>query len=178
MTAYQDTWFVGDNFLREAFPTLTNLRNHAGLNCRHPPYIYEFYNVFGYFQNRQSLVTGLTRLFNALMEALNNRLKLPKYVILVPDSDILEQMKVHFSEDSSACINAAVQWLITNINTCISRHEFDLFEKRPGALIAGSPKVIWIKMLKRPDTIIGKPNVSKTYGFRSKFNNILEVALA
>ena len=90
MTAYQDAWFIGDNFLREIFNAFVNLRNHAGVNRKRPPYLYDFYNIFGYFQNRQSMVLGMTRLFNSFVETLNNRLKLPKYIFMILDGDLLD----------------------------------------------------------------------------------------
>ena len=93
MTAYQDAWIIGDNFLREIYNTLTNIRNRSALNRRRPPYLFDFYNVFGYFQNRQSLVPGMTCMLNAYIEALNNRLKLPKYIFWIPDVDLLSQVE-------------------------------------------------------------------------------------
>ena len=87
--AIQDVWIVGDEFLRDTFSTLVNMRNQATLKRQHPPYLYEFYNIFGYFQNKQSAVRGLARFANSFIEALNARVKLPRYVMFILDRDFI-----------------------------------------------------------------------------------------
>ena len=170
---YQDTWLVGDDFLRDIYSNLTNMKNWAVLNRKRPPYLYNFYNVFGYFQNKQSLVQGMTRMFNAYVEALNNRKKLPKYAIFVPDVDLLYQIKAE--DDQGTYIFHSIDWLLHNIENFTSRREFELFDKHPGALMSGTPKFIWVKMLKWPEEQLRSFPV---FGMRNKFNNTLEAMLA
>ena len=72
-------------------------------------------------------------------------------------------------------ITQAVEWLLKNIENFTSRREFELFDKCPGALMSGSPKFKWVKMLKRPDDTARE---SLLYSMRNKFNNTLESLLA
>ena len=82
-------WFLGDNFFRKTFNTFTAMRNQTQLNKVRPPYLFEFYNIFGYCQNTSSMVRGLSRFYNPLIEALNTCIKLSHYIIMVWDKDFI-----------------------------------------------------------------------------------------
>ena len=121
------------------------------------------------------MVLGMTRIFNSFVEAMNTRKKLPKYVILVPDINFVQHIKVeHILSDPVPLITNCLEWMLCNLENYLSHHKIELFEKRPGALIAGTPKIIWVKLLKRPDDIRRR---NKLYALRSKFNNTLELLL-
>ena len=121
------------------------------------------------------MVTGMTRIFNAFVEALNNRLKLPKYVFFVPDYNILKH--IHAAQNNGLDITTCIEWLLKNIENFTSRREFQLFERRPGALLPGGPKFVWVKMFKRPEDLVGQ-NIPPEFKLRNKFNNALESILA
>ena len=129
-----DVWFIGDQFLWEIFDNFASMRNRAYAKRRQPPYLYEFYNVSGHFQMRLSAVKGVTRLYNALIEALNaQKFRLPKYIVMVPDKDLIEQINF-YSFGASSVISATLQWLVHQMELTVERKEEKIIEKRPGAL--------------------------------------------
>ena len=92
-------------------------------------------------------------------------------MFFVPDFNLLQHIKADAlmeEEDPVPLISRALQWLLHNVDNYINRREFELFDKRPGALIAGSPKVIWVKMLKRPQELC---DTNPIFNLRSKLNN-------
>ena len=119
------------------------------------------------------MVKGMVHMINPFIEAFNNRMKLPKYVIWIPDVDILHQIDA--SRNDGIFIQQCIDWLLCNIENLTSRREFQLFDTRPGALLAGSPKFIWVKVLKRKEEHIDSEPI---FSFRNKFNNSLEATLA
>ena len=151
ITAIQDAWLVGDNFLREMYSTFTDKRTLATINRHRPPYLYEFYNVFGYFQNKQIMLTGVIRIFNSLVEGLNARIKLPKYVILIIDRHMIKQTAVLDPTDRYV-YDTYLKFLIKHMENYCKRKEMSRSDKKPGSVLSGNPKFVWVKMLKRPDS--------------------------
>ena len=177
ITAAQDMWFIGDVFLREAFNTFISMRNQAAIQKKQPPYIFKYYNVFGYFQSKNSMVCGITRVLNAAVEGLNARIKLPRFMVIVQDTDIITFAQYHETEHS---INEAMEtmeklldWLLKQLEINIECRKTDLFYKKPGALVdlTGVPKIVWVHMLKQPSS---KTEFSHIISLQGKFNNILE----
>ena len=137
--------------------------------------MYEFYNVFGYCQNVSSHVRGLPRFFNPLVEALNARIKLRKYVIFVLDFNFIEHLENPGDDNSMHdYLVKLLNWLVTKSEMMIRRRKTELFDKKPGALSPGSPEFIWLKMLKRPGY---HDKWDKIFQHRSTFNCALECML-
>ena len=118
------------------------------------------------------MMTGLPRFFNPLVEALNARIKLPKFVLFIYDMDFIKEL------DSSRdgvpqTYDKLVTWILTKAETSVRRRKTELFDKKPGAIIPGSPEFIWVKILRRPQDVVPE----KLYNMRNKFNNILEAVL-
>ena len=89
--AASDVWLVGDAFLRDIYPTLQALRAKAVLDKKVKPYIYEYYNVIPRFPAKNSNIRSTTaRIFNEVVSGLNERSRLPRYIIMVLDKEILE----------------------------------------------------------------------------------------
>ena len=149
ITAIQDVWFVGDNFLQDIFTSFTGMRNVAVLRKTNPPYLFDFFNVYRYFQGKLSCVKGIARVLNAFIEGLNQRSHLPHFVVFILDKDMITQLNfVEFG--ISSIIKKVLTWLIRQVKVNLKRRRADLFTKKPGALSLESTKVIWVKMLKRP----------------------------
>ena len=175
IAAYQAAWIIGDDFLCEMYSTLTNIKNKASLNRCSPPYLYDFYNVYGYFQNRSSMVRGVVHIFNAFVEGINNHTRLPMYSVFIPDIDILKHIGADVEGYTGDDIPHCIDWLLRNIEKYTSRREFELFNKRPGALMVDYPKFVWVKILKRPEDLIKS---FPMFGLCNKWNNTLEAMLA
>ena len=77
-------------------PVLTTMRSNARAQKRSIPYIFEYYNVDGFFTSPTGLTKGMMgRMFNVICQALNSTHKLPKYVFLIPDIDFLKSTLCH-----------------------------------------------------------------------------------
>ena len=173
MTAIQDAWFVGDDFLRESFDTYTNLKTGSKIQRKKPPYLFEMYNVLGYYQSVRSMVPGLARILNSFIEGLNKRLRLPKYVIISLDKDLMSLIRGRPEFGIFEILTTTLEWLVKQISTLIQRKRIDLFDKKPGTLAKDPPKVVWVKMLRRP----ADSCFEQICAFRGKFNKALESVL-
>ena len=175
VTALQDIWFIGDDFLRVVYDSLKKLRSTAIIEKRNQPYLYMFFNVHGFFQKKWSAVKGLARILNSFTEALNTKPRLPKYVIIVPEKDLIRDINF-FGFGASDVFSAAIIWLATEMETKVRRRTMQLLEKKPGALSIDTPKFIWVKVLKRPYNSLQEFN--HIMALRNRFNNALESTLA
>ena len=112
--AMEDVWFVGDNFLRDIFTTFTDMNKHAVRSRSKPPYLFGFYNVFGYFQNKISCVKGIVRIYNAFLEGLNGRKRLPRFLVFVMDKDFIVNIN-YFAYGVSAVMEEMMDVLISKV---------------------------------------------------------------
>ena len=94
-----------------------------------PPYLYEFYNVFGYCQNSSSLVRGITIFYNPLTEALNAQSKLPHYVIFILDQNFIEHIDP-LSEGNPDLYPELLEWLVATCEKAVRRCRTELFDKK------------------------------------------------
>ena len=151
------------------------LKTQAKLKRKNLPYLYQFFNVFGYFQSSVSAVKGLARILNAFIEGLNNRPRLPKYVVMVPDRDLIAATN-YYGFGVSLVFKETLTWVIKQMDANIQRRKTQLFDKKPGALFIESLKFIWIKMIKQPYN--GMQRFDQIMALRNRFNNTLEEVLA
>ena len=149
--AASDVWLIGDSFLRSIFPALQALRAKAVLDKRAKPYIYEFYNVIPRYSALNSNIRSvLARIFNELVTALNERPRIPRYIFMILDREILE-VADHNNFGIYQIITELIDWLARNIDKTIDLRREDVRQKRPGAIASsGEPRIIWTKMVIRP----------------------------
>ena len=77
----------------------------------------------------------LARIVNTLLEGLNSRDHLPRFIVVVLDKDIIEETNVY--EPDSAVIkayNTAIFHLAKQINLWIKRKRIYISGKNPGAV--------------------------------------------
>ena len=151
---------------------MVNLKFGSKIQKKRPPYLYEMYNIHGYYQSIRSMVPGLARLVNAFTEGMNKRLRLPKFIIIIMDKDIVHLVK-NAEQGSYEMLRKCLVWLVKQVSTLIQRKRIDLFDKKPGSLAKDSPKVVWVKMLRRPED----ENFKEINALRGRFNKILEECL-
>ena len=84
-----------------------------------PPYIHEQFNVLAYYRQ---FTTGIRRcaaqIINSLIEALNECDHLLRYLIIVPDKDLISDIDV-FEFRVSKVVSDVVQWMLKEINMFI-----------------------------------------------------------
>ena len=169
--ALEDMWIVGDRFMNSIFRTLQELKDKAVRADKPTPFIYERFNVFHFY--RSSLThNAYIRMLNSFVDALNRRPHLPKYILLVPDKDLLEAIDF-FNFGITKILGTCLNWLAKQFERMLeSRHE-NIFKKCPGALRLEETKLIWVKMICRPQV---KPSDArfKVLATRAKLNNTLD----
>ena len=134
------------------------------------PYIYDYYDIRCFTTNPLSLTKSvLARLPNALIKALNESTTIPRFIVVVPDLDV-----VHFIRKYKAGIStmacAAINWIANQmIRAILAKKEF-MRALKPGSITHYKPKYIWIKALEVPDNLY-KATMAR------KFNKCLDKVL-
>ena len=174
-----DIWFVRDNFLADSFSKLSELTEEAIKDCSQDKfYMQEYYNIHGCFELAQSGVQRVTaRIINLLIAACNKFHKLPRFIVVMPDKDLLCDMDV-FHHQVQEILKTNVDWMVRHISITIHRKKAELLDKKPGSLYAGHPAVIFIRMIRCPSYgLMGKSRSYRIYELRSKFNEALNDAV-
>ena len=116
-------------------------------------------------------VPAIARLQNAFIAALNKYAHMPKYIIVVPDKDILESIEIYDNGIKKAIFDN-LHWLLIQFgHNLITRRE-DLRAKNTGATPPFFTKVIWVQMLARP--ISEDPKLARIWKLHRKFNDVLD----
>ena len=177
--AIHDIWIIGDTFLRQMYPTLQDIKTSAVFKKKTAPYMYEQYNVFCYYPTavNRLMDNALAGTLNALVTILNKRERLPRYIVVVTDQNIV-QTADHYDFGVKRNFTKLVKWLATQISRCIQSRKEDLKTKKPGALTS-SPRILWVKTIDRP-MIDRHPDRKRNQvqSVRTKFNTALENVLA
>ena len=134
------------------------------------------YNVVLYFVSGVSRVKSLmVRIINSTLEGLNNKERLPKYVLMMLDKDLIENLD-YFDFGVTEILDDCLYWLVKEINKIFEIRRDDLKSKKLGSLsTATEPRVIWVAMIHRP--IIQDERMKEIYNKRSKFNRALSAAV-
>ena len=139
--------------------------------CTTPLYMIRMFNVMCFTPHWT--VKGLAKLINPLVDALNNRIRLPKFILMVPDRDFIINM-ITPKHSNSLIIGATLHYIIKEFDKIIDRRLTEIEEFKPGVgfLKEDLPNVIWVRMLRRPSS--HDSDAQKIALLRSKFNSILE----
>ena len=131
------------------------------------PYLFDQYNVHCFTPSPQSLLRDvLVQMINCLIKALNDTLKLPRLIVVIPEEDLLKFiMKPSVSVSKMSA--EAFTWLMNQVDYAIEAKKDNLTMRKPGAVVF-DPKIIWVKMINRIRRYI------KTLANRKAFNETLE----
>ena len=175
MKSLEDCWIIGDHFLRETFSMFSAMAASAKTRGRPRPYLFDYFNVIHAFSRGNGVRSTIARIRNALVEMVNERDHLPKFLIVVADKDIVTYIN-HVNFGVSLRIQRCIDWLINNIERIITTRQEDIRSKRPGGVRLIPTQVVWVKMLARP--IEAGRSYNNVLSLKSKFNFILEESLA
>ena len=113
--------------------------------------MHDYYNVTGLLVTPLAMANILAKLVNCLVKGLNDHIVLPCFVIMLPDSDIVNYI-THFSAGTTLLSSTAIDWIARQMSRAVmSKKEF-LRRKKPGSITRREPKFIWLKMLLLPDS--------------------------
>ena len=148
------------------------LKREAVHNRQKVPYIYEYYNVSCFTSAPDALVLDiLARFVNCLIKALNDMSKLPRFIVVVPETDILQF--VNFSQQGTRYVcREAISWIVAQMARAIDAKKDQLLRKKAGAVIANEPKIVWVKAVKNMN--LDTQSIKQI----NKFNSMLEDVLA
>ena len=144
------------------------MRSEAIIQGQETPYLYSQYDVSPWFVNPLSSVGPvITCIFNALVEALNENKKqpLPKYIIVMPNKDILASLNV-WNYGVKAAIQCNMFWLLKEITKALLHRRDTQKSRRPGAVSKDPTRIIWVKMLTR--LIIDDDQLKKSFFLKEK----------
>ena len=174
VAAQRDLWILGDKFINDIFQALPDLHNSLR-EAKHPiPYMYDYYSIT-YLTEHQPTYNNnntLARIVNTLAKGLNEQPRVPRFILVIPDIDILRFIN-HFGFGVSQIIGKCLNCLIKNIDIIIESCKDDLRCRKPGALHSSEPKLVWMKIFEQPNM---KEN--QFCHVQEKFNNILENILS
>ena len=172
-----DIWILGDEFVKEVFSEFESIKLKAKKDRNIPPlYIQEYYNVIPYYVT-SGVPNVAARLVNSLVEALNERDRLPKFIIVMIDRDLIMNIDV-FQNDAVKVLRDVTQWVVHQMNILVRRRKAELLEKKPGAVYTGDPSIIFMKMICRIDKFTPRSKLDLVYGLRAKFNDALNAGAA
>ena len=89
--AYYDLWMIGGKFLEETATSLKALQMAIRKNISKTPlYMVQMFNIYCFTPHWST--EGLAKLKNPLVDALNERKRLPKYLLVIPDKDYIDNI--------------------------------------------------------------------------------------
>ena len=181
VSAFFDVWMLGDAFLADIYGELMSMMLPAEKDKKDEPqpYLVERFNIKGKYKNLGSEKFATTRMLNALTEALNDKnFKLPKYIIVIADKDILNDFQFDKYDSEKNLIQDIRQTTIWKINSIIKRKKLDLYEKKPGAVSPCKTQLIFVRMIRRIGPYRPESKINTVCEYRAKFNDALNDGVA
>ena len=120
--------------------------------------------------NSHSIRNTLARLINPIIDELNEAIRMPKYVIMVPDWDILRGMK-NLDFGVTYMSGRSIVWLCSELEKLFDARRQDLYAKTKGSILSDEPYIIWVKAIKRPRRC-------DAMAVRHKFNDAMNNTIA
>ena len=141
---------IGDWFLKDTFPALQAIRYGSTIQKKPPPYIYEMYNIFYFFTSPLTFENNtMLRVNNAFIKALNQREKLPRYVLIILDYGLIDMVNC-FDFGITEQLERCVHWLTIQFERSIAACRELIWNVKPGGIPENDTKFIWLEMFDRP----------------------------
>ena len=173
--AFYDLWFLWDDFLKEYFNTYQSICTNARAKNSDiaMPYMKEFFNVDAYFRQMSGGVKHtIARAVNSLISAMNERERLPTYIVMLFNKDIIRDVDI-MAQNAHHVLQDIVHWLLRQIQNLTRRKYLELQNKKPGAINAGGPTIIHVRMIRRPASIKTTEALERIFSLHAKFNDAL-----
>ena len=130
--------------MKSSIQTLYDMRKLAIKMNQPQPYLFQQYNVTGFYPTTIGIKNMVNRFLYAFVDALNEHYRLPKLMIIMPDKDLL--MDQENKAGISVITGVLLHYIIKQIDHYIEHQKNDLLEKKPGAWIENEyPKIIWMR---------------------------------
>ena len=90
----------------------------------------------------------MAQMVNCFIKALNDAVKLPRLVLILPDGDLLKH--INYNEFGVHKLSAdALRWVSTQMDRALETKKENMSRRMPGSVIAHEPKFIWVEMINR-----------------------------
>ena len=143
------------------------MKTEAKVAKRPIPYMYECYNISCFTTNPLSEMHNMmARLVNCFIKALNDNTILPRFVLLVPEVDLLS----YFSRNGMAAekefehvCKIGLKWIIEQLDRAIEIKKEELKKRHVGSITSNEPKIIWVSTINRPEDLPIEKSSKDTY---------------
>ena len=173
LEAVKDVWLVGDKFLRSVYPSLVAMLRESQIT-NDKLYLYQYFNVRSYFLENECSTNALLRIQNAFIHAINKNKRLPRFIIIFTDDDLMKSMGKKYADyGMGRAIGKLIDKVTSFVDRVTSTKRTDMYYRKPGSICASEPKFVWVKMIERYNK---DENVFQA--LRQKYNSLLEEAIA
>ena len=170
--AISDLWIIEDSFVNDYFHALQETQKEAVKSDSDQPFMYRKYEVKCFTARPASSVKSVpARMVNALIKALNESFRIPRFIIVVPDWDILKYINYN-TYGVEKVVTEMLDWMFEKMSEAIEDKRTQLRKIKEGSVVSSEPKYVWVKMLQR------MRSYEKVLKVRNKFNTVLEKMLA
>ena len=179
LEATYDIWFIGDVFLCKTYKGFQESINRAKLNRKNwQPYMLDFYNPKLYVSSTTDYKASATgRILNKLINALNENDRLPKFICIIPDWDLIADLK-KFDYGAAKNLSNIINWLMRQCDILVRRKRLLISEKKPGAVMEKYPTLIFTTMLKRIKRYPRQSKLAAICSLRPKLNQAINETAA
>ena len=134
--------------------------------------MHEMFNISAKYPGVSSIsIPAHARVYDQLVTGLNDNFKLPRYIIIPLDKDILDCIS-HNNFGVNILLEEVLDWLARNIDRAIDLRKEDMRGKRIGSIVSsGEPRIIWVVMVTSP--FIKKADKGYIFTQTRKFNDLL-----
>ena len=139
ITACEEIWFISDAFAFTSFEQHFKDREAETASG----YVHNTFDIKGFFTNKFTHYdqNAVSRICNTLITALQEKIKLPKWIIIVMDDDLIKYIDVD-SKDIAEVLSRLLDNIMKEHNKTIAIHKDFL---PPRAQRKHFPQFIWIK---------------------------------
>ena len=162
---------------KKSFADSKQMAHHSKSDSNQTPglYLHEYFNVNILQAGKSDVAVG--RILNGLIDELNTSHILPKYLVIIIDSDVIEDLNIfEFGVHKGLALN--VNWLAKQVDLTLRCKRLQNREKCPGSVIADLPKVIYVMMIRRIECYPDGSRMTKLCTLCNKFNDLLNEAMA
>ena len=141
-----------------------------------PPYILEYFNVHVFhLPTIAGEESSVARIINTTDDAIYKHARLPKYLLVVMDKDLMRDVNM---TDSAApnVTQELMRYLVRQIDMLVRRTKGNFLEKKPGAHI--NTKIIFIRMIRRIGKFSEESFMHAASTLKAKMNNSMNDTVA
>ena len=139
LAAYDELWIVGDNFVAETYRAHFKLVDPENL---YKFYMRKYFDIVPYCNSRHNSVDTnlLSRIRNTIAHGINERGKLPKFMVCALDSDVINYLDFR-NAGTAALLGEMMSWLINEVENMITTRKKQLISK---LVKEDYPQVYWV----------------------------------